>query len=291
MLRRLFLFVLYSFYGLVLLGVFLVVFFPKGRFLLWVADRVETALPGYECRIDDVRYVYPFDIRFHQVVLQNREEQFNIPLDSLQVGFKKKWPVDKFDFSAAFWGGTVESDVSLDQQARKVTFSRLSASSLHLDEIDFLQKRIDRQIRGELNVSGTLTVYVGRQSETEFSGTVEIENFYTKLRRPVLENSEIEFQRIETRVDLRQVQVNLSEGQFSGSLLSGLFAGNVVLQKPWQQSRIDIVGGVIPQDRLLQSDPQVAEAAAQLYRKYRKKEIPCVVNGSLEEPQFRFGLQ
>ena len=66
MLRGILLFLLYCFYGLVLIVILLVILFPGDRFLLWVADRVEQELPGFEGRIEEMRYVHPFKLQFHK---------------------------------------------------------------------------------------------------------------------------------------------------------------------------------------------------------------------------------
>jgi len=246
-------------------------------------------LSGFACRVQDVRYVHPLKLKFHQIILDNESEQINIPIDSLLIGFEMKWPIEHVDFSAVLYGGVVESGVLLDLKSNRIDLEGFAVASVRLDDINFLQKRIDRQIRGILYISGRITGIGMDLSETEFAGTMKIDNLYTRLRRPILGTSEIEFKQIEVDTVLKRNRIDLLGGRLTGPLLNGKFSGGVILQKPWQESGLDVVVGLIPHPQLLQSDPQVEEAAAQLYRKYRMKAIPGLVGGSIKYPQFSFG--
>ena len=101
--------------------------------------------------------------------------------------------------------------------------------------------------------------------------------------------SELDFAQVVAVLNLDHTLIELTEGRYAGELIDGNFAGSVMVQEPWQESRIDIEGGVIPQDLLLERDPLAAEAAARLYREYREEAIPCQIDGTVQEPRFKFG--
>lgn len=289
MLRGIFLFLLYCFYGLVLIVALLFIFFPRDRFLLWAAGRVEQELPGFECRIEEVRYEHPFKLRFNQMILENQSERISLPIDTLLAGFEKKWPIENLHVSAVLYGGVLESDLMVTSEKNRITLSNLSATSIRLQDAEFLQKRLDRQITGNLSITGKMVILGGTDRGIEFAGKIKIDQFNTKLRRPVLGFSELDFAQVVAVLNLDHTLIELTEGRYAGELIDGNFAGSVMVQEPWQESRIDIEGGVIPQDLLLERDPLAAEAAARLYREYREEAIPCQIDGTVQEPRFKFG--
>jgi len=83
MLRRLFIFLFYCLFGLIIIGVCLILLFPKDRFLSWAGDFIDSKNPGFACTIGDIRYVHPFKIRFYQVLIKNDHRHFELPIDSL----------------------------------------------------------------------------------------------------------------------------------------------------------------------------------------------------------------
>lgn len=289
MLKRFFISMLYVAYAVALVAVLLVVFFPKDRFVVWVAEHVERKLPGFECRVEDVRYMHPFKIRLDQVRLVNNAKQIDIPIDSLMIHFEMRWPIEHFDVSADLYGGSVASSVITDWKFKTFQLDDFEVRAINLKSVDSLQRSLDRQIKGMLSLSGQIVLKGKNYSDTQFKGVVEIDDFHTKLRRPVLGSTEFDFNKVETGADVNRQRIYLSNGKFSGESLNGNFSGTVNLMKPWQQSRLDIQGGVMPLARLLKSDPKVARAAALLYRQYQEDFIPCLVDGTIKFPQFKFG--
>ena len=83
----------------------------------------------------------------------------------------------------------------------------------------------------------------------------------------------------------------MTTGHYEGKLIQGNFSGRIRLQNPWQASKLDIAGGIIPEEPLLEGDPQMKDILARLYKEYRQEAIPCFIDGTIEEPQFRFGTK
>ena len=280
---------LYVLYGLVLTAVLLVLLFPRERFVDWIGDRLEQKLPGFVCRVEEVGYVHPFGLRLTGVVLENEQDLLTIPLETVLVRFKPDWPLKPLSFSASLFGGVVESDIAADFSENQFEFTRLSVNSLRLNDIDFLHTRLNRQLAGELSLLGEMAVNPSHLNKMQFRGSLTIDNFTTRLRRPILQVRDIKFSQILTDVTLDGGIINVSEGQYRGEMISGNFSGWIALEDPWSDSRFEIDGGVIPQAALLERNPYVTDAAAELYRKYRAEAIPCQIEGTLENPQFRFG--
>jgi type II secretion system protein N len=291
MARRLVLLLVYGCYAFLLTGILLAVLFPRDRLAVWAERRVERRLPGFACRVGNVRYVHPFSLRFDQVALDNRAARVTIPMETLSVRFEAGWPIVAQAVSASLFGGSLESDISVDQSGRRIEMDNLSLSSVRLDDIDFLQKRLDRQIHGRLDLRGKMVVDFDRFDTMQFAGVVEIDSFATKLRRPVLGMRDISFNRV--GADLRQQieSIELSAGNFDGELIGGTFMGRVEIEQPWQNSQIEIESGLVLKPALVENDESVSEIAAGLYRMYEEEVIPCRVAGTLKEPQFSFSRE
>jgi len=289
MIKRICIVLLYVFYTVALVAVLLVVLFPKEPFLAWAAAKVEQVLPGYECSIEHISYEYPLQVRLSRISLVNAEKEVEIPIDTLVVDIEKKWPVKRVYLMADLYGGTAEAKVNADRKAGTVTFNELHVDALKLELIDFMQESLDRKLQGNLRFSGRLVLTGAGLSESRFTGAVKVENFHTELRRSVLGAGEFDFTEVAVDTALYRRQITLENGTFSGPLVAGNFAGKVNLQKPWQQSRLQIECGLQPQDALLKKDQKVAAVTARLYRKYQEDFIPCVIGGNVKFPQFRFG--
>lgn len=291
MARRIVLLLVYGCYALLLTGILLVVLFPRDQVPGWLAHRVEQQLPGFACRIDDVRYLHPFAIRIDQIILDNSTAQIKVPIDALSIRFKPGWPLAVEAVSASLFKGSLNSDISIDWPGRRIEMRNLSISSIHLNDIDFLHRRLDRQIGGKLDLSGELVVNLDRYDTMRFTGAVEIGNFATKLRRPVLEQRDISFNRI--GADLRQQGeiIEILGGRFDGDLIGGTFSGWTEIRKPWQDSLIEIESRLILKPALLENDERAAEIAAGLYSIYQEAPIPGRAIGTLKEPQFSFGRE
>ena len=287
--RRVVIVMLYVLYGLVLTAVLLVLLFPKERFLDWIADRLEQALPGFVCRVEEVRYVHPFALRLSGMVLDNEPDRLSIPIDTMLVRFKPRWPLEPLAVSATLYGGVAEADIAADFPENQFELNRLSVSSVRLNDIDFLHTRLDRRFAGELSLLGEMVVSPSHFKNMQFNGSLTIDNFATKLRRPILQVIDINFNQILADVTLDGGIINVSAGHYRGELISGNFSGWIAIENPWSDSRFEIDGGVIPHAELLERSPYITEAAAELYRKYREEAIPCQIEGTLENPQFRFG--
>ena len=97
--RRVFIVILYVFYGIALTSVLLVLLFPEERFLDWIADRLEQQLPGFVCQVEEVEYTHPFALRLGKIVLDNKQDRLTIPIETALVRFKPGWPLEPLSFS------------------------------------------------------------------------------------------------------------------------------------------------------------------------------------------------
>ena len=289
MLKRLFIFLLYCLFALVLSGVLLVVLFPRERLSSWAARLVEQQLHGITCSIEDIRYVHPLKLRLYQVRLGHVESGYQVPVDTLLMTFDLAWPVRQVGVSAVIYGGTLETEVGFDQSFERFDLENLNISEMQLQELDLLQQSIDRPLQGWLGFKGRAMIDRNNIERSRLSGNLNIADFTTELRRPILSIAGLELDRVSAAITYGDGVFDLIDGQFSGALLTGNFSGRILLDRPWPRSSLDLAGGLVPQAALLDKDPQVRAAAAELFKRYRTETIPWLVEGTLELPEFRFG--
>ncbi len=289
MLKRFFIFLFYCLFTLVLSGVLLVVLFPRERLSSWAARLAEQQLSGMTLSIEDIRYVHPLKLRLYQVRLGHVESGYQIPLDTLLLTFDLAWPVRQVGISAVIYGGTLETEVGFDQSFERFDLENLNISEIILQELELLQQAIDRPLQGRLGFRGRALIDRNNIDRSRFSGNLNIADFTTELRRPILSIARVDFDRVTAAVTSGDGVVDLTEGEFSGALLAGSFSGRILLDRPWPGSSLDLAGGLVPQPSLLNKDPQVRAAAVELFKRYHTETIPWLVEGTLQVPEFRFG--
>jgi type II secretion system protein N len=289
MLKRLFIFLLYCLFALVLTGALLVFLFPRERVSAWAAHLVEQHLDGMACSIEDIRYVHPLKLRLYQVRLEPVRSAYQVPVDTLLLTFDLAWPVRQVGVSAVIYGGTLETKVSFNQSYDRFNLENINISEILLPELDFLQQSIDRPLQGRLRFKGRAVIERNTLDRFRLSGNLSIADFSTELRRPILSIGQVDLDRVSASLTIGDGVVDLSDGQFTGTLIAGDFTGRILLDSPWSQSRLDLAGGLSPQASLLNQDPQVRAAAAELFKRYRTETIPWLVEGTLQLPEFRFG--
>ncbi|MGA7278349.1 MAG: type II secretion system protein GspN [Desulfocapsaceae bacterium] len=289
MLKRLFIFLLYCLFALVLSGVLLVFLFPRERVSSWAARLVEQHLDGMACSIEDIRYVHPLKLRLYQVRLSHVKSAYQVPIDTLLMTFDLAWPVRQVGVSAVIYGGTLETKVSFNQSFERFDLENLNISEILLDELKPLQQSIDRPLQGRLGFKGRAVIDRNSLEGFRLSGNLSIAYFSTELRRPILSISSVDLDRVTGSLTVGDGVVDLSDGQFTGELIAGDFSGRILLDRPWPRSSLDLAGGLVPQAPLLNQDPQVRAAASELFKRYRTETIPWLVEGTLQLPEFRFG--
>ena len=75
MVRRLLIFFFYCLFALGIIAVFLVLLFPRDKFLGWASSYIEKKLPNVELSIGDIKYVHPLKIRLYEVALSDLQNR------------------------------------------------------------------------------------------------------------------------------------------------------------------------------------------------------------------------
>ena len=287
MLRRLLTFLFYFLFVLAAIGVCLVLLFPRDKFLVWVSEFVERKLPGIEISAGDIKYVHPFKVRLYELNIQDDQNRWKIPVDTLLMSFEPHYPIDRIGVIGVMFGGDLSFDLSLAKKDR-LELVRLDISEMHLKDLKMVQHAMDRPAEGIISLSGRASVDRRKLTDARFTGNLHIEKFHTPLREPVLEQTEVSFDKVSADVVLNGAVVDITDGTASGPLLGGDFSGQILAAGPLGSSGIDFSGNLVPKPALVEKNPALAEPLKAYFKRYGRDSIPYRVEGTVSEPLFSF---
>ena len=287
MVRRFLIFLFYCLFVFVIVTVFLVVLFPRDKFLGWASSYIGEKLPNMELSIGDIKYVHPLKIRLYELALSDVQKRWEIPVDTVLMSVEPSFPVDRVSIIGVVFGGDLSFDLVLTSKDR-LEFSKLQISDLRLAELRMLEQAIGRQVEGIFTLKGRATVNSRRPDDVRFTGAMRIENFSTSLKRPVLEENEVHFDQVSSDVVFNGGVVDITAGKASGPLLSGDFSGQIWGTIPLGRSRLELHGGLVPKQALMAKHPTLAEPLTAYLNRYMTNLIPYRVEGTIAEPLLDF---
>lgn len=287
MVRRFLIFLFYCFLVFGIVTVFLVLLFPRDKFLGWASTYIGEKLPNVELSIGDIKYVHPLKIRLYELVLSDARKRWEIPVDTVLMSIEPRFPVDYVRIIGVVFGGDLSFDLVLTANDR-LELSRLQISDLRLGELNMLEQAMGRQVDGIFSAEGRATVNYRRPNDVRFTGAMRVENFSTPLKRPVLEETDVRFDQVTSEVVFNGGVVDITGGKASGPFLSGDFSGQVWGTIPLGSSRLDLRGKVVPKQALIDKHPTLEGPLKAYLNRYMTNSIPYQVEGTIAEPLLNF---
>ena len=287
MLRRLLIFLFYCLFVLIVVGVLLVLLFPRDKFLGWVSTYLGDKLPGVELSVSDLKYVHPLKLRLYELNIRDDQGQWELPLDTLLVSVEPRYPVEHIGVIGVLFGGDLSFNLALGSNKR-LELRDLHLSEMHLSELRLLEQAMERPVEGIASLSGRATVSYRRWGDIRFTGTMRIENLATPLRRPVLEETEVRFDRVSADLVVNAGVVDITDGTASGPLLNGSFSAIFRGTSPLGRSQVNVRGSLVPQPSLVEKHPELGDQLKSYFTRYMTDSIPFRIDGTLAEPQLKF---
>jgi len=287
MLRRLFIFLFYSLFSLIVIIVSLIYLFPRDKMLSWSEQFIGRQLPGIECRIGAIKYIHPLKLRLYEVAVRSKRYRVELPIETLLLSFEPRYPLRRVGVVGVLLGGDLKTDLVVSEN-NLIELRNLDLSELHLADLTMLERMIDRPLRGRLSFSGRAVIDQSRTAGVRINGSLGITEFYTELRRPIFGENEVRFNTLSAELSHQENRLEMSIGKAAGPLLAGTFYGEIRGDRPWEQSTLDITGTLSPQPGLLEKRPDLADQLRAMYQQFRRQSFPYAVDGTLTEPRFRF---
>ena len=287
MVRRLLIFLLYCLAVLGIVTVFLVLFFPRDKFLGWAAANIEKQLPNIELSIGDIKYVHPLKIRLYELTLSDAQKRWEVPVDTVLMSIEPSFPIDHISIIGVVFGGDLSFDLALATNNR-LELSSLQISEILLTEANMLEQAVGRRVEGIFSLNGRATVNYRRPNDVRFTGAMRIHNLSVPLKRPILAEKVVRFDHVKSEIVFHGGVVDITDGKASGPLMSGDFAGQIYGSVPLERSRLDLYGSVVPAQALLEKHPNLVEPLKAYFNRSRGASIPYQIEGTVAEPQFKF---
>ncbi|MEJ2058007.1 MAG: hypothetical protein P8X39_09250, partial [Desulfofustis sp.] len=224
MLRRLFIFLFYCLFSLTVILVSLVYLFPRGKMVSWSEQLIEKEFPGIECRIGAVKYIHPLKVRLYEIVVRSKHYRAELPVETLLLSFEPRYPVKNIGVVGVLLGGSINAEVLVAADGM-VKLKNLQISAVHLRDLDELEQIIDRSVEGLLSFAGRAEIDRHRPGTFRLSGSLEVADFRTQLRQPVLGESDVQFDRLSADISQSGKRIELLRGRAAGPLISAEFYG------------------------------------------------------------------
>lgn len=287
MFRRLLTFLFYLLFVLGVIGVCLVLLFPRDKFLGWVSTYIEQQLPGIHVSMGDIKYVHPLKVRLYELSISDDQKEWEIPVDTLLVAVEPRYPIEHIGVIGVLFGGDLS--FKLGQTATKrLELRDLQISEMLLAELKMLQRSLDRPVDGIASLSGRAIIDRRRLADVRFDGKMLIKQFQTSLRQPVLDQTEVRFDRVDADFVLNGTIVDVTGGRAAGPMLSGDFSGQIRGAMPMSRSTINFRGDLAPQPALLEKNPALGDSLRVYFNRYLTDSIPYQIEGTVAEPLITF---
>jgi hypothetical protein len=186
-------------------------------------------------------------------------------------------------------GAEVAGEVRYDRQQQMPHLPVVAVRGMDLARLPGLADRLERQLGGSATFTGSYRKALRQQDSGSLQGTVRIENLQFPLKRPILRENSLQFAALSVQIEASGTLVSLSQGLATGPSYTGSFNGQVRLNRPWEESEIEVFGEFQAQPEYLSQQRHLARSFALLSKTYGEGPIPCTIRGNLTGPIFAFG--
>jgi len=282
-------YVFYTVWFFAVLAFFLYLLFPSDEIRKYIEYRVKNAGTAYTLHIGDVRPVLrpglmfaDTEVREGDTVVAEADEVRFMPRILSLFGSSRT-----ADFQSLMYGGTVDGTVGVKKKPSGGEGEEFSAdaviSGIRIRQIKALQNLPMGQISGIL--AGTVS-YAGDNSGGKGEADLSVRDLTVELGTPVLSIGKLTFADVHAQLELESPQVlQIRECTVKGNQVGGNAAGTVGLRRPLEKSVLNLTGNIRPHASLI---AQLGEGMTGiLFKSNRgKSEIPFVIRGTLEKPEF-----
>ena len=277
----------YTGYALVATVFFLYALFPADAALAYLSGYLGKHYPEYTVAADTVAPAFPPGFKLRDVTIGYRGETW---MDFEQLRIRPHY-LSLFSSrkTVRFAGKAYEGDTSgrIDLQKADTGYRMTAAVELEgllLEQHEYLQALSGRKIAGRMG--GTL--YYGRVKGREKSLDIRlrVEDGEVGLTNPVFSISNVEFDTIEADLVVDRRSLKLKRCDIAGEQVNGEFKGVVLFRQPFERSRLEFKGNVVPQPPLMASLKKVVPENLLPSTKPGGKGFPVKLYGTVDNPKF-----
>ncbi len=279
----------YFFYGVVLLAVLLIVFFPAKKIRNYCSSTIEQIFPGTTCRIGSISYGFPLTLHFHNVrVIEKGESEEDI-VSVRSLSFQADFQHPGVRVLADLYDGKLHCRLFVNRSNGTISLNDIEVHHVDLGKWGRLQKIIGRDLFGYLDLSGRYEGNIKEILQGEAEGSAMVHGGGIELLHPILSLTSISLRHSDIKFMFRNRILTITNGSFHGTEFDCSFNGMFHIAFPSSRSMLELSGDLKPTVSLVNTDKRWKNIETIMQRRFRQSTIPFVVNGSLAAPQFRFG--
>ncbi len=265
--------------------------FPTEQFNAFCQAKVEQLLPGTQCSINKLRYIFPMSMEADTIVFSNavNNKQTLGTINQLTIRPQFSSPWSRFKVTIKAYGGEHKVSVVINRSKREFVLNNILINSLDLAKLPFVSQIFNRKITGLFSGKG---MYKSATKDGKRilsgQGSFVVDKGSFSLLYPILSLTKIDLKELKTDIVLQKGQMQFSNGHFLGKELKGDFAGDIILQAPLHNSDFMIKGRLDPFAPLLKKSKYAQNMVIQLKRRHNRSTLPFLLQGSVQKPRFKF---
>ena len=278
--------VLYSGYVIAVTLIFLYVLFPADAAVEYFSGYLAKHYPDYAVTADTVKPSFPPGLNLRAVSIAYQGDTW-IELEKVCVRphyLSVFSPSKKLLFTGKAYSGDLKGSMNVkkDEAAYQMTLAA-ELKGVRLEENEYLQTFSRRKIAGRLDS----TIDFGRdQAENSLNVTLHVADGEVGLTNPVFSINNLSFDKLEAELVVDRRSLKLKRCEVNGDQVEGDVTGVVLFRQPFERSRLEFKGNVIPQHLLMASLKKALPKSLLPSKKTGEKGFPVKLYGTIEKPKF-----
>ena len=283
----------YILYGLVLTISLLYLRFPSNAFCEYFQTSFNKIFPDCSLSIDHISISPPFGLKFVNSQISDC------------LGNKWKLIMDKFylfpetvslihgdykcDFSAYMYGGSLGGRIDFPKQTKGSLYTvELAIKDLNIAEKSILSDVAGHHMEGVLSGDIHLSLKDGNFQEGTGNGIINISDGYFDLRKPFMGLESVYFKSLRIEMVLNNMSLNLNGLELRSEEMLAEASGNVLLNKNFSLSNLNLKGSFEPYSDLLKSIMSSNVAKVSFKERLKEGKIPFIIQGTIRDPRIKF---
>jgi type II secretion system protein N len=258
---------------------------------LFCQTKLEQLLPGTHCSVGNLSYRFPLSMNLKQIDFKSRQgkKQPLCSIDQVTISPQLSSLVSHFHVDIIAWNGEHSFSLLLKQAEQQFTLEDIQLHNLDLARVPFLQETFGREITGSLSGNGTYhSTWDKKGYSADAQGNMVIDNGSFSLLLPIFSLQKIDLKKLTADLVLQKNHLQLNKGNFHGQELKGKFSGILALESPLKHSGFSFKGDLEPLPPLLKKSKYAQDMVIQLKKQHANATLPFLLEGSVENPKFKF---
>jgi type II secretion system protein N len=278
---------LYGGYVIAVTVFFLYVLFPADAAMEYFSGYLAKHHPEYDVTADTVKPSFPPGLNLHTVSIAYQGdtwidlEKIYVRPDYLSVFSSSK----KVLFTGRAYSGNLKGFIDLQKEEPAYRMNMAAKlKGIRLEENEYLQTLSGRKISGRLD--STIDLDGDNKKGNSLNVTLQVAEGEVGLTNPVFSINSIAFDKLEAELTVDRRSLKLKRCDVDGDQVKGDVTGVVLFRQPFERSRLEFKGNVIPQHLLMASLQKALPKSLLPSKKSGKKGFPVKLYGTIEKPKF-----